>query len=87
MRKMPKNAKIFVCEKCNFKCSKESNYHAHLMTLKHKRYTKVYQSIQTCPDTGNALTCVCMKTYATRMGLWKHKQKCQLLKEPSGANK
>ena len=84
MRKMPKNAKIFVCEKCNFKCSKESNYHAHLMTLKHKRYTKVYQSIQSCPDTGNALTCVCMKTYATRMGLWKHKQKCQLLKEPSG---
>jgi hypothetical protein len=25
-----------------------------------------------------------MKTYTTRMGLWKHKKKCQLLKEPSG---
>ena len=41
-------------------------------------------SIQKNAETGNALTCVCMKTYATRMGLWKHKQKCQLLKEPSG---
>jgi len=81
---MPKNADIFSCEKCNFKCCKESNYKAHLMTLKHKKYTNVYQSIQTKSVTGNALTCVCMKTYATRMGLWKHKQKCQLLKEPSG---
>jgi len=81
---LSKNVAGFSCKACNFKCCKESNYQAHLMTLKHKKYTNVYQSIQTNAVTENALTCVCMKTYATRMGLWKHKKKCQLLKEPSG---
>mgnify|MGYP006194039511 CR=1 FL=1 len=27
----------FVCEKCDFKCSKESNYKLHIETNKHKR--------------------------------------------------
>ncbi len=74
----------FYCEKCDFKCRKESDFNRHLLTLKHKKFTKVYQSIQANAVIGNALTCVCMKTYTTRMGLWKHKKKCQLLKEPSG---
>jgi hypothetical protein len=81
---MPNYADFFSCEKCDFKSRKESDFNRHLLTLKHKKFTKVYQSIQTNAETGNALTCVCMKTYTTRMGLWKHKQKCQLLKEPSG---
>ena len=28
---------IFECEKCDFKCSKLSNYETHLTTLKHKK--------------------------------------------------
>jgi len=78
---MPNYTDFFSCEKCEFKCRKESDFNRHLLTLKHKKYTNVYQSIQKNAITGNALTCVCMKTYATRMGLWKHKQKCPLLKE------
>ena len=74
---MPKNAGFFLCEICDFKCSKESNYQAHLATLKHEKFTKVYKK---CLKTENALSCECLKTYTTRMGLWKHKQKCPIAK-------
>ena len=33
-------AKKFVCENCNFKCSKKSDYNRHLSTRKHKMMTK-----------------------------------------------
>jgi len=75
---MPKNAVSFICEACHFKCSKESNYQAHLATLKHQKFTKVYNKNT---ETDNALKCECSKTYTTRMGLWKHKQKCPFVKE------
>ncbi len=75
---MPKNAVYFICEACHFKCSKESNYQAHLATLKHRKFTKVYNKNTV---TDNALRCECSKTYTTRMGLWKHKQKCPFVKD------
>lgn len=71
---MPKNADFFFCEICDFKCCKESNYNAHLSTLKHKKFTLVYKKNA---KTENALICECSKSYTTRMGLWKHKQKCE----------
>jgi hypothetical protein len=77
---MPKNAVFFSCDVCNFKCSKESNYNVHLSTLKHKKFTSVYKENAV---TENAHKCDCLKTYTTRMGLWKHKQKCQLMNDKS----
>ena len=75
---MPKNAGFFLCEICDFKCSKESNYQVHLATPKHQKFTKVYKKNTV---TDNALRCDCSKTYTTRMGLWKHKQKCPFMKD------
>jgi hypothetical protein len=75
---MPKNAD-FSCEACNFKCCKESNYKVHLLTPKHAKFTKVYKSIQKNAEPINALSCECLKTYSTRMGLWKHKKKCHFV--------
>ena len=39
--KMPKNAEIFFCEYCDFKCCKKSNYDKHLLTSKHKNTDKI----------------------------------------------
>ena len=33
---MPKSCQKFHCEKCNFTCSKESNWNKHTSTRKHK---------------------------------------------------
>ena len=73
---MPKNADIFFCEFCDFRCSKESDYIRHLLTLKHKKFTLVYKKT---PKIEDALICECQKKYTTRMGLWKHKKKCKFL--------
>ena len=75
---MSKNARFFLCEACDFKCCKESEYNRHLATLKHQKFTKVYKKNATAD---NALRCECSKTYSSRMGLWKHKQKCPFAKE------
>ena len=76
-----KNVVIFSCEACNFKCYKEYNYKSHLATPKHAKFTKVYKSLQKNAEPVSALICKCSKTYSTRMGLWKHKQKCQLMND------
>ena len=77
---LSKNISGFTCEACKFKCYKEYNYKAHLATPKHQKFTKVYQSLQKNATLSNSLVCVCSKKYSTRMGLWKHKQKCIFVK-------
>ena len=74
---------IFVCEKCDYKCSKKSNFDRHVATDKHKWIhfgyildTKNEQSSQNEPDTKN-FGCVCGKTYKYSQGLSKHKQTCK----------
>jgi hypothetical protein len=65
---------IFVCEKCDFKSSKESNYKLHLDTIKHKRVT---ESNKKMPNTGKQLfNCICGNSYKYRPGLAKHKRTC-----------
>lgn len=70
--KSPKIAKQFYCEKCDYECSKESDYKKHTSTRKHN-----------LEATGNSLAiknspyvCECGKEYITRSGLFKHKKIC-----------
>ena len=37
---VPKNAAVYVCVLCDFKCFKKSNYTTHLTTMKHQNLTK-----------------------------------------------
>jgi hypothetical protein len=75
---MPKNAEFFHCEKCNFKCSKQSNYDKHLLTAKHRK--DVLATIQQQKNAA-ALICNCGKEYKNRTGLWRHKKKCHFVNE------
>ena len=77
---MPKNADDFYCKKCNFTCSKKSNYNQHLTTTKHKKLTMLTDKM---PNPLEDLKCaMCNKQYKSRMGLWNHKQKCSPKEEP-----
>ena len=67
---MPKMPKEFICEKCDFKCFKLSNYEIHLGTAKHK-----WKQMETF-GTKKTYECICGKEYNTRSGLFKHKKKC-----------
>jgi hypothetical protein len=69
----PKKANKFICEVCNYKCSKKSNYTSHLTTVKHLANVSgdVGDEKQATFDCD-----ICKKKYNSRNGLWKHAKKC-----------
>jgi len=78
MPKMPKNAEKYICEECNFKCSKLSNYNTHLLTAKHKMITNGNNKT---PKNAKAFVCDCGKEYNFASGLSRHKKKCQKISQ------
>ena len=70
---MPKNAAKFYCQKCDFQCSKKSNYLKHLSTRKHTMETFGNDLM---PKNAAKYFCDCGREYQTRAGLFKHKRKC-----------
>ena len=68
------NASIFICEKCDFKCCKKSNYEKHLTTRKHQMDdNELHKKEQKMPKK---YVCICSKEYNHRQGLYTHKKKC-----------
>ncbi len=66
-----KNAIKYNCEKCDFKCSKHSDWERHILTAKHQNRTKQNElnaKIYMCP--------FCDKNFTARNSLWYHKKKC-----------
>jgi len=84
-KKMPKNAEIFICEICDFKCCKLSNYNKHLLTSKHMNTTNILQnttkknaeSSEKMPKMPKNYYCnTCDKKYKHHSSLWTHKKTC-----------
>ena len=73
--KLPKVALEYSCECCDYTTSKTSSYTKHLATAKHKRKQQLTEKLPTKDDV--IMVCdICEKVYMSRVGLWKHKQKC-----------
>ena len=73
-KKSPKISYKFLCENCNYKCSKQSEYNKHLTTAKHKKLTNLTEK---SPKISDEFKCtICEKQYKSRMGLWQHKKRC-----------
>jgi hypothetical protein len=72
---MPKNAENYVCEKCDFKCSKLSNYNTHILTRKHK----ILQNTTEKKSKNAEYICDCNRVYKHHSSLWNHKKKCALI--------
>ena len=64
----------FTCEKCEFKCARESQYKRHLSTTKHKNR---HNELDNTSDEQKEYKCDCGSIYKERSGLWRHKQKCK----------
>lgn len=78
-KKMPKNAEIFICENCDFKCCKKSNYLKHTMTSKHQKRYKMIQFDTKNPEKNaeKKYACKCKKTFYYHSGLWRHMKTCK----------
>ena len=79
--KTPYNANKFVCEYCDFKCSKHSDWIRHIVRPKHLFRTNGYKPIQNdviqTPKTPDDMFyCECGKGYKYTSGLWRHKNSC-----------
>jgi hypothetical protein len=81
-QKMPKNAELYECKFCDFKCYKKSNFSTHLSTLKHRMLTNVDNFVP--KNATPLLQCSCGKEYKYRQSLSVHKKKCQ--KAENGEN-
>jgi hypothetical protein len=79
MNLMPKNAKKIYCEKCDFTCSKESNWNKHLLTRKHCSRTLLNDVEQNNATCNKMYECECGKQYSARNSLWYHKKKCSMV--------
>ena len=75
-KRMPINAKLYYCNICDFKCSKNSNYRKHLATRKHNILINTNNNM---PKNAADFTCDCGKVYKHASSLCKHKHKCKLL--------
>jgi hypothetical protein len=76
---------IFVCNLCDYKCSKKGNMDRHLNSLKHQKVTfsnkKRAENEQNeqkpYMQSENKYCCeFCEKSYESRNGLWRHKKTC-----------
>jgi hypothetical protein len=72
--KNAENAMSFICDKCDFRCSKKSNYNKHITTLKHKMNYNIYEKMPKMPKKN---ICVCGKEYVYRQGLSSHRKNCK----------
>jgi len=70
----PKNAENFVCEKCNFKCCKQSDWSRHILTRKH---IILQNTIKNTPKNAEYI-CDCNRIYKHPSSLWNHKKRCAL---------
>lgn len=61
----------YICEKCNYKCCKNSEFQKHLKTNKHNATSN------TMNVTYNSLICKCGKEYKHTSSFYRHKKLCK----------
>lgn len=78
---MPKNADIFHCPSCDFKCSKFANFTTHQSTRKHffsLNGNKMVTNGNYFVPKNAEFTCACGNFYKYKSGLSRHKKRCQI---------
>lgn len=80
IKKSPKVANKFKCEKCHYACCKESDFIKHLYTRKHEKEQNGNNiSILEIEKIAKPFKCInCSKEYKTNSGLWKHSKICNI---------
>ena len=74
LQKNPQKIPRYFCEKCEYKTSNKKDYSKHLTTAKHLKVTNVTKKSPKNPQLHNCR--FCDKEYKSRMGVWRHENKC-----------
>ena len=77
----------YVCEFCDYKCSKKYSWDRHILTPKHYKATSGNELATKKGQKGQFYCCEnCGKEYKDRTGLWRHKKICSKLNKSSQNN-
>ena len=68
------NAKMFVCECCDFTCKSKGDWNKHIARPKH--ITRTQNDTIPTPKPPPTYICNCGNTYKERTGLWRHNKIC-----------
>lgn len=75
-----KNADLFYCSNCDYKCCKKSDFTRHKRTQKHLRLTTaaawLTKSAENAQKAQELFECECGNLYKHRQSLFKHKKTC-----------
>jgi hypothetical protein len=69
-----KNHQEYICECCNYKTLRLSEFNRHKNTAKHRRSEKITKITEN--EENKKWICECGKSYKQRQSLHKHKKKC-----------
>ena len=75
--KTEKNRKKYSCESCDFHTSDKTAFSRHCSTAKHKDVTNVTKKEENEKEHHKCRHC--SKIYESRMGLWRHSKKCEII--------
>jgi len=73
-KKVPKSSEFFICKFCDYNTCRLSQYHRHILTLKHKKNAN---GCIKSSENINQFLCECGNIYKFRQGLQKHKLVCK----------
>ena len=77
------NTPSFICDKCDFKSHKKSDFERHILTAKHKRLTSMSTNYaETVCDHKSRHNCACGKVYNSRQSLYRHRKTCNRTATP-----
>ena len=76
--KNTKKTPSFVCETCDFKCSRKAEYLRHIETNKHKMLTDANK--KTPINETNSFVCICGNKYNHNSSFSRHKGNCLIYK-------
>ena len=76
-KNLQKNAKKFVCEKCDFISFNKNNFDKHLETKKHKNNEMLQNTTKILQKNAKKYICECGKEYSHHSSLYKHKKTCK----------
>jgi len=82
----PKHSKKFICESCDFKCCKNSDFNRHLLTSKHLKRTNASNlldnaSVKIAATYNQKFNCACGNYYSHGSSYYRHKKKCNYEKQ------
>ena len=83
---VPKKSPKYYCNKCDFVCSKKSNWDRHIITRKHVNGSNMVVNGSNLVPKSAIFTCVCGKTYKWESGYYRHKKLCSSIQEENSTN-